>query len=77
MVLSFQRVLRYFELISVLKINFHKRSLVVLNADPSFLSSASSLLGCKVESLLIKYLGVPLINKRIVVSAWAPVVDRI
>lgn len=53
-----------------LKIDFHKSSLVGLIVDNSFLSSASTLLGrmvdsllVKVDSLPIKYLGILLSNK--------------
>lgn len=77
MIQNLQRVLHYFELISGLKTNFYNSSLVGLNTNSSFLSAASSFLCYKVKTLHIKYPGLTLSNKKIVVSAGAPVMDRI
>lgn len=72
-----QRVLRCFELISELKINFHKSSLVGLRVYDLFLSVVSSFLGYKVEALPIKYLGLPLCTRKSTVREWNPVIERV
>ncbi|XP_050211903.1 uncharacterized protein LOC126662059 [Mercurialis annua] len=70
------RILRCFELISGLKINFHKSSLLGINVSDAELCEASELVGCYVEKFPIKYLGLPLAIRRIPVSAWDPVIQR-
>lgn len=74
---SLKRVLRCFELISGLKINFNKSSLVGLNVNDGLLFSAAELPDCKLEKLPIKYLGLPLYNRRLTFKDWQPVLDRV
>lgn len=45
--------------------------------DDVLLSTASGFLGCKVQTLPLKYLGLPLCNKKLFVSDWNPVVERV
>lgn len=47
-------VLRCFELISGLKINYHKSSMMGINVDASFLSSGAEFLNCKVTRIPFK-----------------------
>ncbi|MCH84201.1 RNA-directed DNA polymerase (Reverse transcriptase) [Trifolium medium] len=44
---SMKAILRWFELISDLKVNFHKSMLVGVNVENSFLTGAASVLHCK------------------------------
>lgn len=62
---NLKRVLCCFELISGLKINFSKSSMVGLQVSTGFLSPGAECMGCKTDSPPIKYLGLPLSSKRI------------
>lgn len=70
------RVLRCFEVISDLKINLNKSSLVGLNVDDFTLNNAAMLQGCKIEHLPIKYLGLPLSHRCLYTRDWQPVMDK-
>lgn len=50
---------RCFELVSGLKVNFRKSSLVTLNLGEGFVDAASVFLNCKRGGLPFKYLGLP------------------
>lgn len=56
-----KRILRCFQLMSRLKINFSKSSLCGVKVQVQDVKSLAYVLGCKVESLPIKYLGLPLV----------------
>ena len=57
---TIKAILRGFELASDLGVNFHKRILIGINVDPSFLDLAEGFLLCKIESLPFRYLGSPI-----------------
>ncbi|XP_029152462.1 uncharacterized protein [Arachis hypogaea] len=57
---NYKRLLRCFELMSGLSINFEKSSLIPINCDQLWVQSMCSLLGCKKAALSVKYLGIPL-----------------
>ncbi|XP_058205583.1 uncharacterized protein LOC131319374 [Rhododendron vialii] len=71
-----KRILWCFQLMSGLKINFSKSSLCGVKVGQQDITALAQVMGCKVEILLIKYLGLPLgVNpKRI--KTWEPVLDR-
>lgn len=71
---ALKAILRGFEMVSGLKVNFHK-SIYGLNVSVYFLSAASSFLCCKVGSLPFTYLGLPIGENHRKVSGWQPVVD--
>src|SRR3954464_14826636 len=52
-------VLRSFELVSDLGINFHKSNLIGINVSPLFLDAATYYLSCKIESSNFLFLGIP------------------
>lgn len=52
-----------FEMVSGLKVNFHKSCLMGVNVSAEFLGMASSFLNCKVGSLPFMYLGLPVGGK--------------
>ena len=56
-VITIKRILRYFELISGLKINFSKSMLVGVNTSVSELQECAKLLKCKSGELPFSYLG--------------------
>lgn len=68
-------VLRCFELVSGLKVNFHKSSLIGINIDESFLSSAAKFLNCRVGGIPFKYLGLPVGANPRKLSTCQPMLD--
>ena len=66
-----------FENLFGLKINFEKSELIPLNLSTQEASLLASQLNCKISTLPITYLGVPLHWKKLVVSDWFPLVDKI
>lgn len=57
---TIKAILRGFELASDLGVNFHKRILIRINVDPSFLDLVEVFLHCKIESFPFRYLGSPI-----------------
>lgn len=66
-----------FELLSGLKINFSKSTLVPLNIQQSLATNLANQLGCSISSLPITYLGLPLHWKKLNVNDWQPLVAKI
>ncbi|KEH29070.1 hypothetical protein MTR_4g021850 [Medicago truncatula] len=58
-------VLYIFEAMSSLKVNFHKSELVSVNVNGSWLLEVAAILNCKVTTLPILYLGLPVDGVRI------------
>ncbi|XP_058775491.1 uncharacterized protein LOC131649751 [Vicia villosa] len=57
---AIKTVLRAFELVSGLGINYHKSKLIDINSNSSFLEAASYFLSCKVEESNFYFLGIPI-----------------
>jgi hypothetical protein len=57
---TLKETLILFELISGLRVNFHKSLLVVINLSDSWLVEASVDLNCKIGQLPFVYLGLPI-----------------
>ncbi|CAJ2655849.1 unnamed protein product [Trifolium pratense] len=66
-----------FELISGLKVNFHKCLLVGINIDQNWLEEAANILNCKIGSTPFKYLGLPIGANPRRLSTWQPVIDSV
>lgn len=72
---SIKTILRSFELVSGLKVNFHKSKLIGINVSEVFLGYASTFLHCRTETTPFKFLGIPVgVNPRCG-STWRPVID--
>ncbi|MCI26093.1 LINE-1 reverse transcriptase like, partial [Trifolium medium] len=56
---ALKAILRGFEMVSGLKVNFWKSNLMGVNVPQDFLSLASAFLNCRVCSIPFKYLGLP------------------
>ncbi|XP_058768824.1 uncharacterized protein LOC131642614 [Vicia villosa] len=56
--LSMKKILRGFELMSGLRVNFNKSNIFGINVSDWYLEAASSFLFCKVGTFLFKFLGV-------------------
>ncbi|XP_050227685.1 uncharacterized protein LOC126677214 [Mercurialis annua] len=72
MVRNLLRILRCFELVSGLRINFQKSSIIGLNVSDNDLNAAAMILNCKTEKLPFDYLGMPLSNKPLKIAHLAP-----
>lgn len=51
--------------------------MVWLQVELGFLFIATACMGCKVDSFLVKYFGLPLSNKRILMVVWHLVIDSV
>lgn len=73
---NIKRVLRCFQLMSGLKINFSKSSVCGVKISDQDVKDLALVMGCKIESLPIKYLGLPLGANPKRIKTWEPVLDR-
>ncbi|XP_058725659.1 uncharacterized mitochondrial protein AtMg01250-like [Vicia villosa] len=67
---SLKAILRGFELMSGLRINFHKSNFFGIKVGELYLEAASSFLSCKVGSLPFKFLGVRVGDNPRKLSMW-------
>ncbi|XP_058181333.1 uncharacterized protein LOC131299773 [Rhododendron vialii] len=73
---NIKRILRCFQLKSGLKINFSKSSLCGIKVNHQIVTSLARIMGCKVDHLPIKYLGLSLGANPNRIKTWDPVVER-
>ncbi|XP_058751966.1 uncharacterized mitochondrial protein AtMg01250-like [Vicia villosa] len=57
---AMRAVLRAFELVSGLGINYHKSKLIGINSNPHFLEVVSLFLSCRLEESSFHFLGIPI-----------------
>jgi hypothetical protein len=69
--------LKGFEGISGLKINFSKSELIPLNLSESETITFASILQCKIDTLPLKYLGLPLRWKKPSKSDWEVLITKV
>ncbi|XP_058784616.1 uncharacterized protein LOC131659444 [Vicia villosa] len=69
-------VLRVFEIVSGLGINFHKSKLIGVNVSPSFLDAAAYFLACKKEDSVLSFLGIPVGGNLRKYSMWQPLLNK-
>jgi hypothetical protein len=69
---SLKAILRGFEMVSGLKVNFWKSSLMDVNVSLDFLKVASVFLNCRVSTLPFKYLGLPVGASPRRATTWEP-----
>jgi hypothetical protein len=74
---ALRAVLVLFELMSGLKVNFHKSMLVGVNISDSWLNEAASALRCRVGKIPFLYLGLPIGGDPRRLGFWEPVLARI
>jgi hypothetical protein len=72
---TIKTLLRSFELVSGLKINFVKSKLYGVNIDPIFLAAGATFLSCRSEVIPFKFLGIPVGANPRRKETWKPVVD--
>lgn len=71
-----KRILRCFEIISRLKINFHKSVVCGVGISDEIVKNFASRLNCTYQKLPLKYLGLPLGANPSRRETWKPVVDN-
>jgi hypothetical protein len=74
---TMKAILKWFELISGLKVDFFKSKLFGVNVDETFLASATVFLKCVVGRLPFIYLGLPVGANPRRLSTWNPVIEVI
>ncbi|XP_016206261.1 uncharacterized protein LOC107646598 [Arachis ipaensis] len=74
---NYRRILRCFELMPGLSINFDKSSLIPINCDAQWVHRMCCVLGCKEASLPVKYLGISLGANPRFVKTWKPIIDKV
>ncbi|XP_016177607.1 uncharacterized protein LOC107619884 [Arachis ipaensis] len=75
-IVNYKRMLRCFELMSGLSINFDKSNLIPVNCDQEWVEQVYGLLGCKQAGLPIQYLGISLGANPRLVKTWKPIIDK-
>ncbi|GKU94304.1 hypothetical protein SLEP1_g7819 [Rubroshorea leprosula] len=68
-------IIRIFEMVSGLKINFGKSLLMGINVSDEWMTRMSSILNCKQGNLPCKYLGMPIGGKHRSMAMWRPMID--
>ncbi|XP_016200148.1 uncharacterized protein LOC107641156 [Arachis ipaensis] len=73
---NYRRILRCFELMLGLSINFDKSSLIPINCDDRWVQCMCSVLGFQEAYLPVKYLGISLGANLRLVKTWKPTIDK-
>lgn len=76
-VISMKAVMRIFEIVSGLKVNFAKSRLIGVNVDEEWLSHMADLLNCGKGQIPFKYLGLPVGANPRRCDTWKPVIDSV
>jgi hypothetical protein len=74
---AIKAVLRGFEMVSGLKVNFWKSCIMGVNVSDDFLQTATDFLNCRLGRMPFKYLGLPVGSNPRLASTWAPMVDTL
>ncbi|XP_057730158.1 uncharacterized protein LOC130945464 [Arachis stenosperma] len=74
---NYKRLLRCFEMMSDLSINFYKASFIPVNCEHELVQRMCRVLGCKEASLPVKYLGISLGANMRLVKTWKPIIDKV
>ncbi|XP_058762982.1 uncharacterized protein LOC131636395 [Vicia villosa] len=74
---AIKTVLKAFEIVSGLGINYHKSKLIGINVRRSFLDAASYFLSCKVEDNKFSFLGILIGCNPRKASTWLPFLSKV
>ncbi|XP_058786925.1 uncharacterized protein LOC131661401 [Vicia villosa] len=74
---AIKSVLRGFEMVSGLRINFHKSKLIGININPNVLEIATTLISCRSEDKHFKFLGIMIGSNPRRISSWKPLLDNV
>jgi len=75
-VFTIKTILRCFELVSGLKINFHKSKLASINVDRNTLGTYAKTLNCNTMRIPFKYLGLEIGGNPRKVQFWEPIANK-
>ena len=75
--MTIKRILRCFEILSGLKINYHKSVIAGIGVEEGLMQSFAANLNCVHQNLPLKYLGLPLGANPSRLSTWKPVLDKL
>jgi hypothetical protein len=70
-------VLYAFEALSGIRINFSKTKLIPVNIIMEEATILTALVGCKISSFPLKYLGVPLSDGKLKLHDWHSIIDKV
>jgi hypothetical protein len=70
-------ILRGFEMVSGLKVNFWKSNIMGVNVPHEFMTVASTFLNCRVNSIPFKYLGLPIGANPRRATTWEPLITSL
>ncbi|XP_011628775.1 uncharacterized protein LOC105421769 [Amborella trichopoda] len=59
------------------KVNFHKSSMVGISCDGGVTEELTSIMGYKVGSFLVTYLGLPISDSRLSIAVWDIMLERV
>ncbi|XP_016178480.1 uncharacterized protein LOC107620903 [Arachis ipaensis] len=74
---NYRRILWCFELMAELSINFDKSILILINCDDQWVQRMCRVLGYKVASLPVKYLGISLGTNPRLVKTWKLIIEKV
>jgi len=74
---TLKALLRGFEMVSGLKVNFHKSCIMGVNVEVDFLNMASDFLNCQKGEIPFVYLGLPVGANPRKVSTWEPLLCQL
>lgn len=74
---TIKAILLCFELMSGLKINFHKCEVVSIGMDAAESVWVANLLNCKLGKLPFTYLGLPIAEKKCSIADWEPLSTKV
>ena len=76
-IFAIKTILRFYEILSGLKVNFHKSKLVGISVDSYALSTYAKTLNCNTMRLPFQYLGVEVGRNPRKKQFWEPVIKKI
>ncbi|XP_058751462.1 uncharacterized mitochondrial protein AtMg01250-like [Vicia villosa] len=74
---AIKAVLRSFELVSGLRINYHKSKLIGVNINSHFMGVATNFLNCREEAKEFKFLGILIGANPRRISTWNPLLNKV
>ncbi|WJX67033.1 hypothetical protein P8452_51532 [Trifolium repens] len=74
---ALKAILRGFEMVSGLKVNFWKSNILGVNVSHQFMSAASVFLNCRIGSIPFKYLGLPVGANIRREATWEPLLNSL
>jgi hypothetical protein len=74
---TLKAILHGFAMASGLKVNFLKSGLMGINVSPTFMTTASTFLNCKIGAIPFKYLGLPVGANPKCSSTWDPLLEHL